>query len=117
MTTTSWRIEGPHFVNCNCDYGCPCQYMARPTDGTCKAVVAWRIDKGHFGDTKLDGLLMVNTYSWPNPIHEGNGTMQTIIDEHADQDQRDALTAIMQGEGAEFGNSGLPKSISTISFS
>ncbi len=78
--------------------------MARPTDGTCKAVVAWRIDKGHFGDTKLDGLLAVNTYSWLNPIHEGNGTMQTIIDERADQDQRDVLTAVMQGEGADPGS-------------
>lgn len=104
MTTPTWKIEGPHFVNCNCDYGCPCQYMARPTDGTCKAVVAWRIEKGHFGDTKLDGLLAVNTYSWPNPIHEGNGTMQTIIDERADPDQRDALTAVMQGEGADPGS-------------
>jgi hypothetical protein len=104
MTTPNWSIEGPHFANCNCDYGCPCQYMARPSDGTCKAVVAWRIDKGHFGDTKLDGLLALSTYSWPNAIHEGNGTMQSIIDERATPEQRDALTAIMQGEGADPGS-------------
>lgn len=103
MADVKWSIEGPHVVNCNCDFGCPCQYMARPTDGTCKAVVAWRIDKGHFGGTKLDGLLAVNTYSWPNAIHEGNGTLQSIIDERADAAQRDALAAIMQGEGAEPG--------------
>lgn len=35
---TDWSIEGPHFINCNCDFGCPCQYVALPTDGTCKAV-------------------------------------------------------------------------------
>lgn len=103
MADVKWSIEGPHVANCNCDFGCPCQYMARPTDGTCKAVIAWRIDKGHFGGTKLDGLLAVNTYSWPNAIHEGNGTMQSIIDERADAAQRDALAAIMQGEGAEPG--------------
>ena len=38
MTTIKWSIEGPHFANCNCDYGCPCQFTALPTDGTCKTV-------------------------------------------------------------------------------
>jgi len=42
MTMIEWSIEGPHFANCNCDYGCPCQFMALPTDGTCKAVAGWR---------------------------------------------------------------------------
>ena len=99
-----WKIEGPHIVNCNCDFGCPCQYMALPTDGSCKAVVGWIINKGHYGDTNLDGLIAVNTYDWPKAIHEGNGTMQTIIDERADDAQRAALQAIMQGEGGEPGS-------------
>lgn len=103
MTTIDWSIEGPHFVNCNCDYGCPCQFMALPTDGTCDAVVGFRIDKGHFGQTRLDGLLVVGTYAWPGAIHQGNGAMQSIIDERADEAQRQALTAIMEGEGAEPG--------------
>jgi len=100
---TDWSIEGPHFVNCNCDYGCPCQFNARPTDGTCRAVVAWRIDTGHFGDTRLDGLHAVNIYAWPGAIHEGNGSMQSIIDERASDAQRTALVAILQGEGADPG--------------
>ncbi len=104
MPSINWSIEGPHVVNCNCAYGCPCQYAALPTDGTCKAAVAWRIDKGHFGDTRLDGLVAVNLYSWPGPIHKGNGSMQSIIDERADGAQRAALAAIMQGEGADAGS-------------
>ncbi len=103
MAATEWSIKGPHFVNCNCDYGCPCQFMALPTDGTCKALVVYRIDEGHYGDTKLDGLIGINTYDWPAAIHEGNGTMQSIIDERADDAQRAALAAILQGEGAEPG--------------
>ncbi len=104
MTSNGWSIEGPHVVNCNCDYGCPCQFTALPTDGTCKAVVGWRIDKGHYGETRLDGLLAVNLYAWPGPIHHGNGAMQSIIDERADAAQRAALQAILQGEGAEPGS-------------
>ena len=104
MSEINWVIKGPHFTNCNCDYGCPCQFSALPTDGTCKAVVAWRIDEGHFGDVKLDGLIAVNTYAWENAIHEGNGEMQSIIDERADDRQRDALARILVGEGAEQGS-------------
>lgn len=104
MATIDWRIEGPHVVNCNCAYGCPCQYVALPTDNTCKAVVGFRIDKGYFGDTRLDGLLAANIYSWPNPIHEGNGSMQSVIDERANDAQRAALAAILQGEGADPGS-------------
>lgn len=100
MTATRWSIEGPHFVNCNCDYGCPCQFNALPKDGLCRAVVAWRIDEGFFGDVRLDGLCGVNLYSWPGPIHKGNGMMQSIIDERASEAQRQALGAILQGEGA-----------------
>ena len=105
MTTIDWSIEGPQVANCNCDYGCPCQFMALPTDGTCKAVTGFRIDKGHFGETSLDGLVGVSTYAWPGPIHEGNGAMQVIVDERADEAQRQALIAIMQGEGSDPGSS------------
>jgi len=100
---TEWSVKGPHFLNCNCDYGCPCQFMALPTDGTCKALFVLRIDEGHYGDTKLNGLIGINIWDWPGPIHEGNGTMQSIIDERADDAQRAALTAVLQGEGAEPG--------------
>ncbi len=104
MPDIDWALKGPHFQNCNCDYGCPCQFAALPTDGTCKAVVAWRIDEGHFGDVRVDGLIAVNTYDWPGPIHEGKGSMQSIIDERADAGQRQALAAILKGEGAEKGS-------------
>ena len=103
MTQPRLSIKGPHVVNCNCDYGCPCQFNALPSDGTCRAVVAWKIVEGHFDDIKLDGLTMATTYGWPGAVHEGNGEMQVIIDEKATEDQRNALISIMNGEGAEAG--------------
>ena len=103
MAEVTWSIRGTHFVNCNCDYGCPCQFNALPTDGTCRAVVAWQIDDGHWGDVRLDGLRAVNTYAWPGAVHQGNGEMQSIIDERANEDQRRALIAVLQGEGSEPG--------------
>ena len=41
---------------------------------------------------------MVALYNFPGPVHEGNGTMQVIIDERADVGQRDALLKIATGQ-------------------
>jgi hypothetical protein len=69
-----------------------------PTGGACRGIEVLRIDRGHFGEVRLDGLKAALLYAWPGPIHEGNGAMQAIIDERADHDQRRALTAILHGE-------------------
>lgn len=103
MAYVDWRIKGSEFINCNCAYGCPCQFNALPTHGDCHAYGAMRIDEGHFGDTTLDGLCYVMTLSWPGAIHEGNGTCQAIIDERADEKQREALVKIVHGEETEPG--------------
>lgn len=93
-----WVIKGKEFANCNCSYACPCQFSALPTHGNCCAAGAFLIDEGHYGKVKLDGLRAVGLYSWPKAVHEGNGTMQLIIDERADDKQRDALIKIMTGK-------------------
>jgi hypothetical protein len=93
-----WRIKGTELGNCNCAYGCPCQFNALPTHGNCRAALGFEIEEGHFGAVKLDGLRMVELVSFPGPVHQGNGTMQVIIDERADAAQRDALVKIMTGQ-------------------
>lgn len=97
MTSISWDIRGPEFSNCNCAWGCPCQFNAPPTDGTCKAVFGMRIDEGHFGGTRLDGLCWAATLSWPGAIHMGNGACQFVIDERANDAQRHGLGEIVHG--------------------
>ncbi len=98
---TEWRIKGRELTNCNCSYGCPCQFNALPTDGTCKAAVGYQIDEGHFGDVDLSGVRAAGVYTWPGAVHEGNGTMQLIVDERASDAQREAILKIMQGEETE----------------
>src|SRR5207244_9444846 len=51
----SWRMVGDEVGNCNCDWGCPCQFDALPTHGNCMAMIAYEINQGSFGDTRLDG--------------------------------------------------------------
>ena len=57
-----WRIEAREFGNCNCAYGCPCQFNALPTYGTCEAAVGFQIDQEHLGETKLDGVRAAGIY-------------------------------------------------------
>lgn len=101
MATTEWRVRADEFANCNCSYGCPCQFNALPTHGFCEAACGYRIGEGHFGDVLLDGLLAAGTWQWPGAVHQGNGTMQLIIDERADARQREALVKILSGAETE----------------
>ena len=92
-----WNLEGEWFKNCNCDPGCPCDFNQAPTHANCEGMVAMRIDRGHFGDVNLDGLFFAGTVWWPGRMDEGNGAVQPLIDERADEHQRQALLEIMSG--------------------
>lgn len=98
---TEWELKGRELVNCNCAYGCPCQFNALPTYGNCEAVAGGQIDQGHHGDVKLDGLRYALIIQWPGPIHEGGGRCQPIVDERADEAQREALLRILSGEDTD----------------
>ncbi len=97
----AWELKGTEFANCNCIYACPCQFNALPDKGFCEAVVGYRFDSGHFGALRLDGLRAAAIYRWPGAVHEGNGAMQLIIDERANEAQRAALVKILSGEETE----------------
>jgi hypothetical protein len=96
-----WRIDATAFGNCNCDYGCPCQFEQRPSRGHCRGFEVGRIERGHFGDVRLDGLCYALTYAWPGAVFEGHGEMQAIIDERADEKQRQALVTVLHGGETE----------------
>ena len=98
MATSDWRLEGEWMKNCNCAFGCPCDFNALPTEGYCKGMVGMRITSGHFEKTKLDGLVFAATVDFPGALHEGNGQLQPIIDERATPEQREALFNIMSGK-------------------
>ena len=103
MALANWRLEGEWLKNCNCAYGCPCDFNAKPTQGYCKGFLGMRITKGHFEGTKLDGLSFFAVVSFPGALHEGNGQLQPIIEERASPEQREALFKIMSGQNSAEG--------------
>lgn len=107
-----WFFDADYLQACNCDYGCPCEFSAPPTTGSCHGVGVWRIEHGQYDGLSLDGLGLGFAAIWPKAIHEGNGTVCLFVDEKASPEQRGALLEI--GSGAA---GGLPFEILATTFS
>lgn len=101
MAYADWKILAKRLVSCSCDYGCPCEFMGRPTHGHCEGVEAAEIVRGHYEDVSLDGLRFAAVYRWPGAVHEGGGTLLGIFDARADEAQWAALFKILGGEEQE----------------
>ena len=56
MATVDWRMHGRYVKNCNCAFGCPCDFNARPTHDHCQGMFGLHIDQGNFGAVRLNGL-------------------------------------------------------------
>src|SRR5262245_24817293 len=93
----SWKLSGQVIVACNCDYGCPCNFNARPSTGKCEGGWTWHVERGSFQDVPLDGLNFSVYVNWPGAIHEGNGEGVLLVDERANDRQREAIATLMGG--------------------
>ena len=103
----SWKLSGKVLVTCNCDWGCPCNFNARPTTGKCEGGWTWHVDDGAYGDVTLNGLAFSVYVNWPGAIHEGNGEALTLVDERADAAQRAAIETLIGGKvGGPWGTLG-----------
>lgn len=96
--TTKWHITGDYILGCNCDFGCPCNFNARPTPGFCQGAVGFQVAEGAYGEVRLDGQKVMVAVKWPGAIHEGNGVAAIFIDESGSPAQREALAKIVTGE-------------------
>ncbi len=103
MAAASWKVEGDYFEGCNCNSTCPCIFLADPDQGDCKLSIAWHIEKGHYGSTRLDGLNVSGIYYAPGNIVSGPKWRAALyLDEHADREQADALGKIFSGQAGGF---------------
>jgi hypothetical protein len=96
----AWKIQGEYFESCNCEVLCPCLLsgaQARPTEGHCDVVLAFRIDKGNYGAIDISGLSAAQALITPGPMAQGGGTLAVYVDSRASSDQRAALEAIFTG--------------------
>ncbi len=98
QSTTHWRLKGTILLSCNCDYGCPCNFNAMPTEGHCEGGWTWHVDEGVYGASRFDGLNFSMIGDWPRAIHHGNGEVLLLVDERASEAQRAAIAALLAGK-------------------
>ena len=96
--TNDWRLEGSYFEACNCETACPCVWFNAPSEGDCKLLVAWHIDKGHFQQLQLDDLNIALACYSPGHMREGNWQAALYVDARSNAAQFDAITQIFSGQ-------------------
>jgi len=81
-----WSIEGQWFDVCRCAIPCPCSWAQPPDDGFCEGILVWHIQKGHYGNVKLDGLNVAMLGSFRGNVWEKSSDFKDAIfmDERAD---------------------------------
>lgn len=97
----NWHVEGDWFDVCSCDVPCPCSWAQPPDNDYCEGVLAWHIRSGRYGDVALDGLNVVAVGNYNGNPWEGTASgarMGVLIDERADEQQREALQMIFGGQ-------------------
>ena len=96
---TSWKITGQLEEACSCAAACPCWFDSKPTKATCGGSQVLFIQKGNYGNVKLDGLAIANYAQSPEnqTMMESFGKWNfstNYIDEKANPEQRKALETI-----------------------
>ena len=94
-----WKISGQLEEACKCDAACPCWFGSKPTHMNCGGQLVYFIERGTYGDTKLDGLAFARMGQSPDGVAMmdsfGNWVFDYLyIDEKADAAQRKALEDI-----------------------
>ncbi len=96
---TKWKITGQLEEACSCNAACPCWFASKPSRMTCGGNQVVFIQKGNYGNVKLDGLAIANYAESPEDqtMMDSFGKWKfstNYIDERANPEQRKALEAI-----------------------
>jgi hypothetical protein len=100
MAAAKWKISGEYVESCNCDYLCPCIYtnpQAPATHDQCTSLQVYRIERGSYGETALDGLAFALVIRSGRVMADGNWIFAGVVDEAASPAQRQALSDIVSG--------------------
>ncbi len=95
---TKWELKGDYFEACNCETTCPCIFLSPPTGSDWTVLLAWHVNKGKFGDTKLDELNVALAVYSPGHMQKVKWKAALYLDSAASKAQADALGQIYGGK-------------------
>ena len=87
MADHTMYLRGTYFESCTCETICPCLLLLDPTQGYCKAILGWDIEKGHVGTVDVSGLRVAMWLNAPDNLLKGQFEMAVYIDERASRSQ------------------------------
>jgi hypothetical protein len=93
-----YQLEGDLLEVCDCNVLCPCWIGEDPDNGTCKSVLAYRIEKGEIEGVDVSGLVTGVAAFIPGNVLKGNFRIVRYIDERASAEQERALLAAFRGK-------------------
>lgn len=96
-----WWVSGVLYENCSCQLLCPAHisFKQRCDNDACVGFWGIRIEKGRFGQLTIEEQNIVVAYETPPRMAtEDSWKMEIYFDQEADEDQRNALEAILTGE-------------------
>jgi len=94
----NWKLQGSYFETCNCEVSCPCIWLQSPSEGDCKLLVAWHIERGYLAHQALDNLNVAMACYAPGNMKDGGWQVALYIDERASKNQLDAIVQIFSGQ-------------------
>jgi hypothetical protein len=100
-----WHVSGDYCEACSCLFICSCStsnFTLPPNRNDCKFALVFHIDRGRFGETSLENLNVAMVGFTPEgPMTTVGWSVGLLVDERADDAQRDALARIFRGQTGE----------------
>ena len=96
----SWHLKGSYAETCSCELMCPCNlsFDHGATYDYCRAALAFNIKDGEIDGTDVSGLKTAFVIDTPKVMTEGNWRLGLFIDDRADDEQMEKLTAVYGGQ-------------------
>jgi hypothetical protein len=94
----AYQLEGRILEVCDCNVLCPCWIGEDADNGTCDAVLAYRIDQGKIDGTDVSGLSIGMLGHIPGNILQGNWRIVLFIDDKASPQQQEAIVNAFTGK-------------------
>jgi hypothetical protein len=96
----SWKLEGSYVETCSCELMCPCNLSMDhgATYDFCRVTIVFNIHEGEIEGTDVGGLKVAAIADTPKVMTEGNWRLGMFIDDRANDEQADKLTAVFGGQ-------------------
>ena len=96
----SWSLKGSYFETCSCDLMCPCNFSFDhgATYDYCRVTLVFNVAEGDVEGTDVSGRTVAVIADTPKVMTEGNWRLGMFVDDDANDDQVEKLSAVFGGQ-------------------